>query len=363
MRFAVLPLPGACVVAATLATPGGTWAQTVPVTLRPLDPIGCFECDGPELFGSIGVVAITADGGVVVSDRDEPMIRVFDGEGRSVATFGRRGQGPGELRFVSGLAPLPDGGVMTSDMMQPRLTAYGPDGTVRGTTRTEAAIVGLRASPDGGSVVAQEAQWSTMSVAVHLVDAAGETVATPIPTTVGRFLDKDDDPIAPGLLSMAVDRAGRVAVAYGYRYEIMILDGSGEEVATISRDVARTERTPEEIAVLADRLARGPGAAEAVAAGGRASDAPPPPNVDPLRPHFGLGALAWDEAGRLWVKTARGGPGRTIFDLFDRDGAFLGEVPIEVDILAWSVGKGMLVGVREDPEFGVHTVARWRVVG
>jgi hypothetical protein len=39
--------------------------------------------------------------------------------------------------------------------------------------------------------------------------------------------------------------------------------------------------------------------AEAVAAGGRASDAPGAPDVDPLRPHFPLGALAGDDEGRL----------------------------------------------------------------
>lgn len=338
-------------------------AQTAPLTLEPLDPIGCLACEGPTSFGTIRAVAVTPDGGVVVADRDPPMLRLFDAGGEPVRGFGRRGEGPGEFRFVSGVAVLPDGGLLVSDMMTPRLTAVGADGALRGTERLDAPVMRLAGSPDGRHVAAQAAQWTTMSAAVHLVDGSGRVVATPLATTEGRILDDEGRPVAPGLLSMAVDAAGRVAVAEGHAYRIPILDADGAEVDVIARDIPRSERTDAEIAELADALARGPGAREAVAAGGRASDAPRPPEVDPLRPHFAPGALAWDGAGRLWVRTARGGPGRTVFDVFAPDGSFLGELPVEVEIGAWSVGRGLLVGVTEDADLGVQTVVRWRVVG
>jgi len=357
------PLTAVVSIAVHLAVAGPVLAQTAPVTLEPLEPIGCFDCDGPALFGSIQALAVTTTGGVVVGDRDPPMVRLFGPDGEPVGTFGRRGEGPGEFRYVSGVAPLADGGVLVSDMMRPRLTAFGPDGEVRGTTRLGGAVMRLQSGPRGRSVAAQEAQWATMSAAVHLVGATGAVIATPLATTAERILDPEGHPVAPGLLSMAIDGDGRVAVAESYTYRISILDATGAEVAVVGRDIPRTERTPEEVADLAAAFARGPGAAEAVAAGGSASDAPKPRRVDPLRPHFPMGALAWDDDDRLWVKTARGGPGRTVFDLFGSDGAFLGELGVELELGDWAVGRGMLVGVSEDPEFGVNTVARWRVSG
>jgi len=291
------------------------------------------------------------------------MIRVFDAAGAPTRSFGRGGEGPGEFGFVSGIAVLPDGGVLVSDMMTPRLTAFGPDGVLRGTTRLDAPIMRLRASPDGRHIVAQAAEWATMSAAVHLVDDTGAVVATPLPTTEGRMLDAEGRSVAPGLLSMAVDTEGDVAVAGSYTYRIPVLDPTGAEVAVVARDIPRTERTDAEIRELADALSRGPGAREAIAAGGRAADAPPAPEVDPLRPHFAPGALDRDGDGRLWVRTARGGPGRTLFDVFAPDGEFLGELGVDVEIGAWSVGRDLLVGVTEDPALGVNSVVRWRLTG
>ncbi len=340
-----------------------TTGQVAPVTLDPLPPVGCMECEGPELFGLIRALDVTPDGGFVVADRDPPIVRFFAADGTPGAAFGRHGEGPGEFRRAAGVAALPDGGLVVSDMMTPRLTILGPDGDVRSTVRVDGAIMRLQSAPGGVPIAAQEAQWATMSAGIHLVDERGAVVATPLPTSVDRVLDREGRPASPGLVSMAVDASGRVAVGMGHTYSIRILDASGQVVDSIVRDVARTERTPEEVEALRAAYSRGRAAAAAEAAAGGGGVGRQSIQIDPLRPHFPTDALAWDDAGRLWVRTFRGGPGRTVFDLFSPDGAFLGEIGLDVELGLWSIGHGLLVGVTEDPDFGVHSVARWRVSG
>jgi hypothetical protein len=86
--------------------------------------------NGPDeyTFGNITELAVAPDGSIYALDRSAFRIRVYDSAGRHVRSFGRQGQGPGDLASPAGLAVLPDGRVLVWDTQQRRMTVFAPSG-------------------------------------------------------------------------------------------------------------------------------------------------------------------------------------------------------------------------------------------
>lgn len=57
--------------------------------------------DGTVQFASVLTAMRMADGTIVIADAQDAMLRVADGAGRVVRSFGRQGQGPGEFRQLA----------------------------------------------------------------------------------------------------------------------------------------------------------------------------------------------------------------------------------------------------------------------
>lgn len=95
-------------------------------------------------FQSIGAVIRLPTGEVAVGDRRQPIIRVFDRNGRMARSIGRDGEGPGEFRSVHGLFLAADT-LIAYDWQLRRLTWFAPDGAVLRTGR-------LEPTPTDGSV-------------------------------------------------------------------------------------------------------------------------------------------------------------------------------------------------------------------
>ncbi len=76
----------------------GLWTDASRWTVDLTFVLGSIDDEGPELFGRIRSIAVDPLERVYVLDGDAQEIRVFDTEGSHVRTFGRRGEGPGELR-------------------------------------------------------------------------------------------------------------------------------------------------------------------------------------------------------------------------------------------------------------------------
>jgi hypothetical protein len=93
--------------------------------------IGSLEGEEHEMFGQIQMLAADPrDGSVYIYDWQVPALRKYDAEGRYLATFGRKGGGPGEYENAdSGLGVLSDGRVALRDPGNARFTVYAADGT------------------------------------------------------------------------------------------------------------------------------------------------------------------------------------------------------------------------------------------
>lgn len=348
--------PGAVlVVAGSLLAP--PLAAQLP-TLEPVgEPIGCAACADTRAFGAVMGLSMRADGGLAVADRDEPMVRLFAPDGSPEAAFGNRGGGPGEIRRIESVAATAAGTYLVSDFMGRALTEFDGSGALVELHPVESTVMGLRAGPTGRWIAWQVADWATFTAAVHLRAVDGSHDGVPLPTTAGTVVDAEGEAAAAGLFAAAPGPDGRVALGHPMVYRIEVRDRDGALLHAVARDIERTRRTPAEIEALEAAFDRMPTVADNPEAGARR------PDVDPLRPHFRGHALAYDDRGRLWVRTARAGPEATRFDVFDARGAHLGEVDLPVFLGTFTVGHGVLAGVVDDPATGVQRIHRWRIAG
>ena len=86
-----------------------------------------------DAFGDVASLAVDGDGRIYVADRQARAIRVFAPQGECVRTFGRSGEGPGEFRWLEGIAWQPPGYLWAIDAIQSRLTVFDSLGTVLAT--------------------------------------------------------------------------------------------------------------------------------------------------------------------------------------------------------------------------------------
>lgn len=103
--LALLAASGACAEQDDLQTFADVPAWDGVVNLE----IGEIAGDDPYLFSGIGSVLEGPDGRVIVADIQSHEVRVFDSEGEFLFSFGRHGEGPGELINPCCLAFGPDG--------------------------------------------------------------------------------------------------------------------------------------------------------------------------------------------------------------------------------------------------------------
>ena len=92
----------------------------------PLLSIGTLDGEAPYIFSRIVGLDAWSDG-YIVADAQAKEIRVFDGAGTHLDTFGGAGEGPGEFVLLSSMYVLPGDTVLAWDLRARRLTVFGPE--------------------------------------------------------------------------------------------------------------------------------------------------------------------------------------------------------------------------------------------
>ena len=95
---------------------------TLEETLR----VGAVEGGGPTAFGGILGFAVLDDGGFAVLDGIAQEVRIFDSNGKHIATFGGKGGGPGEFEGAYGLMRDPRGALLVPDYRNARMSVLDP---------------------------------------------------------------------------------------------------------------------------------------------------------------------------------------------------------------------------------------------
>lgn len=386
MRHAIVLLAFACVTLACSGNDGaGTWAgslDTLPngtlVTHNPADGlwdsagtwrlretlrIGRADGTGPDVFGRVTSIAVDAWGRVYVLESQARQIRVFDANGRHVRTFGREGEGPGELRSPFGLAWGPDNLLWVPDA-QGRFTAFDTTGAYVSERRR---LTGFFRVPFPGFVDALGRIYDTGirrgegpgSEVVIRFDARGIAADTfELPT----FVSTAETFEIPQRITVPVPFSATLrwhlvpgpAVWFGvtdsYRLYRRTLEGDTTNI------VEREYSPPSVTAAERDSAVE---ALDWFTNQGGTVDASRIPHTQTAFHDFFV-----DDAGFLWVRPTRQPQSGTRLDVFDPAGRYLGPVQVPVTIPPYAPmlirGAECYVVVRD--ELDVPYVVRLEIV-
>jgi hypothetical protein len=270
-------------------------------------------------MGSAGEYGVDGSGSVTIvafkNKRD--FIYRFDPQGRLIRSFGRNGQGPGEIEWPFLDRVFDDGRIAITDRMH-KYIVYDRDGKVVREIRPGFSFGYVDPLDDGRLIV----------LIPHYGAGAGGSLVHPVSLSLCRAdfekikeLDRHQYPPDGGNEKLMPFFAWRVSAGHIYvanqerGYEILDYDLAG----SLQRKI-RKEYTP----VRPTREIRKAFLGSAVDQPGVAHYLP-----DPLPP---VAAIFTDDEGRLFAMSYEAGdkPGEYLWDIFDPDGVFIGRKSLEV---------------------------------
>jgi len=302
------------------------------IIIQPSDTIGILMGDPNYVFGTIGDVLYTSEGRIEVLDETACCVMVYDRSGEFILQMGRDGSGPGELLHPGGMVLLSDGTTGVLDQPTGGFHRFNTDGSFDG------LAIDFQGQPvpqwawgvDGEAFVGAYVNVDMVDDVLMSSFIVGRWETSPEPAVIYHENSFPFDPqdmsgfLTNTFLSTAyaADRDGVVYAApvSSDEYRIDIFDADGNLESSISRDMPRIGKTPEEIedekalfnAILLER-----GVPEYMI------DYQPDPYRWLIAPQ-GLGA---DGAQRIWV--VNGAADQHVIDVYSRDGEHLAIVRID----------------------------------
>lgn len=391
----VLILPAACEAPGTAAAtavvrdslPNGVVRLSYPALPAPeggpVEPdlrIGVM--DGPlhEVFGDVRAIEADDEGTIYILDHLASEIRAFTPDGEYLRTLTRSGDGPGELTAANGMVFSPDGVLWVQDHGKWQMIGLRPDGEEverfpmhvlnygyvwngalddlgrfwKPTSHSDDERVfppeeGLQEGSSRGYM-----NWfdpaSKATDSVFLGESSYRTFVSR--NSMGGYSYRGIPFTARSIL--IVDPAGGFWAASGEDYSIVHLDEQADTTLVIEVDAERLAVTREDrenfIAEAVERDADGRRAAEALVA------------LAPERKPA-LNQLFVDDEGRLWVGLVRDEGDEPRFDVFTRQGDYVGSVHLGFQPSPYQaprIRNGMLYGTVTD-SLDVPTVVRARL--
>lgn len=298
----------------------------------------------PEyMFQRLYSVAVNDFDEIYVLDYQAKQIKMYDREGEYIRTFGRPGQGPGELQAPRFMLWTSQSSLVVGDMN--RISYFDREGGyVKSTT-----MLGMAIFQDmdrfGNSLVIDIAQDDSGVYEIKKFDPDYNYLCSfgtsPLPSIQGASRRNLFFPV----IRAAFINGDQVIAGYaGDGYLLKVYDGSANLLRRIEKEyipVAVTEEAVE------DALEEYPPEMR-----GRFDV---PKNYPPFR------WLLADDEGRIWVYTYEKSPDgqQTYFDVFDTDGRFLSKIPLKSR--PQLVKKGKIYAIEEDNE-GYQYVKRYTLV-
>ncbi|UCF20105.1 MAG: hypothetical protein JSU87_01475 [Gemmatimonadota bacterium] len=340
------------------------------VWTEPILEIGVAEGSLEYQFTRIEGALQTPDGRVVVADGGSSEIRFFDPSGQHLFTIGRRGEAPGEYRYIDGLGYGPGDSIWVFDYGTRRFTVLDADGKLVRTLTLgpELSNVGAVGRLADGSFVVRE-YWSAAAQSGAIKMGLGRDPAAVAlytgdgdgPDTIGLFLGREvfiGTEGGRGVMSTPLFARNTSAAVYGS--DIWVGEQEAFEVGRYSAETGLQQliRLPgldlsvSEQDVEAARQARLASEPEGRREMARAHLAAL--EVPETRPAYE--DLLVDPDGNLWVADYAPHPNPpTTWRVFEADGALLGSVQVPDAFQLYQIGDDWVLGVWRD-DVGVERV-------
>lgn len=310
---------------------GSIWSQDVYLVedLR----IGALDGNEQYIFGDITEIASDGRGGLYVFDRQVPIIRHYDRDGRFLRDVGRMGEGPGEYGdAVLGMQLDRNGRLAVYDARNGRVNFYETDGEVSGQVR----IAG------GGGLFSDRALKLDTLGNLYLRVLVSDEWPPPRPWPVGFMSLTSDGQVIDTIGPPSIDGEPRSEPDVG---DPMKLWAISPYMTVVGVNDTYSFQMREH--------------------GGGV--------IEVSRPTSNRSLAYWGfwiaDDGRVWVDRTEpvGDPddertAEATFDVFRPDGVYLGEVRAPGDVRLKWIGRDMVYGVRQG-ELGEQYVVRLRIEG
>ena len=343
------------------------------------------ERDGPTSFGRINWVAPGPPGVMLVLDAQSHLVHAFDSAGVEIGRFGGGGDGPGEFQAPAVVTSLADGRLAVAQGFPPVLQWLTAGGDYLGSTRLPIARdeTGMRTAgslalwqvTSAGRVFTQvqvidpAAADGEMPVALMELDPAGDA----LPDTIAEWtwnagLGSEPIRVFEAIHTWMPRSDGVVVLSPGTPYEIQWRDPSSGLRRVMRRKlpaVAVTDRH-RRLAIAEMR--------EGMAEGGASESA-----IDEMLRKVVFESTVPDVLrvwvsqpdGRLWIgvhdaeifsrqEGITNGDWVNALDIFEREGQYLGRIPMPEGFKLRVITEGALYGIWED-ELEVPFARRYRI--
>lgn len=356
----------------------GIWSAGEAWTLEEELRIGSIEGNDAEVFGRITALNVDPAGRIWLIEGQAREVRVFGADGALVRTFGRRGEGPGELQQPGGLLFGPSGDLWIPDIGNRRYSRWDTAGTLieehrmdtgamhfrfSGALTTDGVLydVDVRPVSGGGQTVspllaaAGFGGGEVLRPVLHTAEGALPADTVPVPALTepvetfsgqGMFLAV---PFSPTMRWLA-DPRGYMWSGTNDAYRIVRASFAGDTTLIIERAY---EPLPVTSADIEEWMQIG--SVTRLLESGVDIDRSRIPSTKPI-----FNELTVDDAGYLWVRLITDSPG-TRYDVFDPDGRYLGQVSTPDEVQTRPVIRGSLFYAVVTDELDVPYVVRYVV--
>jgi len=334
---------------------GGLWGKTPKIALELVRKIGDVDAEDETVaFNQPGDIAVDAKGNIYILDSANARVQKFGPDGKFLATFGRKGQGPGEFVMPDSLDFTADGRLVIFDPFQRRIQINPPDGKdPKMISLTEQQVSKLRALRQGGYVVKGRTFAASFGMPgekekpappklLKILDAEGKVVRE-----FGDLIDLGDPMTSVYGSSLAFDLNAQDEIIAAYQYQ--------NRVEKYSKDGKLLWRADRPLNYAVEVKAKGEMNTQSRGGGVSVSMKAPQMNTCTR-------GVAVDGKGRAWVVTYNrqlkkeeevrtsmtsmmGGGGQAVsskvegdtdlrttdalkLEIFDPEGVFLGEIPL-----------------------------------
>jgi hypothetical protein len=277
-------------------------------------------------------------GRIYVVDTKEPRVLIFDSTGAYIKSFGKKGQGPGELADPFSISITSRNEIMIPDYSNRRLAFYSPEGEfIKNISIAKGNLVDAKMDDKGnfiGIVLKTENENPRYELTKFDPDMNNPIViaSSPMPG-INSF--------NPFLAVLRWDLAANHQIVCGYpeKYEIQIMDQDGKKVKTISREYDPVKVTEEEKARFKGGL----------------------PSIELSIPkyHPAFNQIYVDDELRIFVLTwEKNEDGEFYYDVFSWEGKYITRVNIKGTPQIWK--KRKLYTIEEDKN-GYQYVKRYNI--
>lgn len=271
-----------------------------------------------EIFSEISSIAVDDEGNIYLLDGKENKILVFDKKGKYLRSFGKKGQGPGEMSMPAGIHLTPDKELMVDDSLNRKLIFFSLDGKfLRNiSTATFFSLAGVELDSQG-NMIAQVFIFVNNKInrEIKKFDKELNPLFTISTYDLSNILAGKINPFSMFII-YRVGKDDTILIGNLDQYEIKVLNSEGKVIKRILKEYEPVKVTEEHKKEMLERIPSGFPYRDRLEL---------PKALPPYRNFF------LDEQGRIFVETFEKGKtkGEHLHDIFDAAGNYIARLALK----------------------------------